>query len=93
VTNLPKPDRKTLHGLTIKIHTPILQNPAKRPKPQKSWATLKVGDVLEHDAVRHVVTACDSHGVSLGSGLRLEDRDWREKGWRKLSRKEIDASS
>ena len=86
---LPKPTEAKARGITLHISLPIFGNPKKRPKPQKSWAGLKAGDVLEFDAVRHAVLKCDSQGVWLEGSVRVDDRGWKGLGWRKVPKREL----
>jgi hypothetical protein len=74
---------------------------AAPPRPQGSWATLKLGDVLVapgcdsgESGGRELweVVAVSSAGVtidSLNNSKLLDDRNWKENGWRKLAKRKL----
>lgn len=78
---------------------------AASPRPQGSWATLKVGDVLAAPGKGSVerpgsqelwaVCAASSAGVTLrklttNEAVELTDRNWKELGWRKLAKRKLE---
>jgi hypothetical protein len=83
-----QPDPR-LAAIVERLSVTIPDRPKPRPKPQQSWATLKVGDTLDHTSTRYRVTSCDSQGVTLDPPLRLQQRDWAQQGWHKVPKREL----
>jgi hypothetical protein len=117
-TTSPIPSDK-LRAICEKLVRPIPSPRKAAPKPQKSWATLKVGDVVcrkpstdmgsgvetitpqpktpevgsigvtdtSTPSSTRTVQSCDSQGVTLDDGTRIEEREWKRQWTRVPKRK------
>ena len=70
-------------ALVNRVRVAIPVRPVPPPKPQLSWHTLKVGDVLIDDGTNQIatITTCTNLGITLsaeeGGYFNWSDPDWR----------------
>lgn len=73
-----------IRSIVLRLTEPIPYPARPKPKPQKSWASLKPGDLIADPSgrVREVLETTNL-GARLSGGPVLEDRNWKEGGWTK----------